>query len=481
MSWFKGIPERPWRITIAAVGGLLVMILIAGVVGFILNRNVERVTNEALRYDVQLEDEGDDLRAAVLDLRHYHRNIHFGGPARKQIDNFEQAYAQLEEEIRELEDIGVRDPDAPQPDEIRRMAEEYYADFRPAIELYGPGPEPSRAFEEASDRGLVRIDEMQQAGTELDELGEQLSGKSLGKVERATTTAKVVLLAVIFGLLLVGAGLAYATVRVVNELRSLYAEQQETTEKLAEANRAKTDFIADVSHELRTPLTVLRGNAQVGLALGSDPDHAQLFDEIVAESKRMSRMVEDLLFLARSDSAAPPLEFETVALASFLAELAGRVEVLARELGAELEAKLEGRGLVKVDRQRIEQAVLILVDNAAKYGPPGGKITLASTVRSGELCVSVEDRGPGIPREELPRIFERFYRLDKARSRRLGGTGLGLPIAKTTVEAHGGRIEAESHLGEGTKISLCLPLLPQPTEDGAELASRPEDRQGQRH
>jgi signal transduction histidine kinase len=142
-----------------------------------------------------------------------------------------------------------------------------------------------------------------------------------------------------------------------------------------------------------------------------------------------------------------------------LAELAGRAEVLARELGAELEMKLEGGGFAEIDRQRIEQAVLILVDNAAKYGPPGGTVTLTSFVRSGELNISVKDRGPGIPKEELPRVFERFYRLDKARSRKLGGTGLGLPIAKTTVEAHGGRIEAVSSLGEGTKISLRLPLL----------------------
>ncbi len=483
MSWFKRIRERPWRITIAAVGGLLVAILIAGVVGLLLNRNVERVTNEALRYDVQLEDEGDDLRAAVLDLRHYHRNIYFGGPTRNHVDNFENAYAQLEEEIRELEDIGVRDPEAPQPDEIRRMAEEYYAVFRPAIELYGPGLEPSEAFEEANDRGRILIDEMAQTGQELDELGEQLSGKSLGKVERATRTARVVLLAVIFGLLLVGAGLAYATVRVVNELRRLYAEQQETLQKLAQANKAKTDFIADVSHELRTPLTVLRGNAQVGLALGSDPDHAQLFEEIVVESKRMTRMVEDLLFLARSDSASLPLEFETVAVAPFLAELAGRAEVLSRERGAVLERKLEGRGLAEMDRQRIEQAVLILVDNAAKYGPDEGTVTLTSFVRSGELHISVEDRGPGIPKEELSRIFERFYRLDKARSRQLGGIGLGLPIAKTTVEAHGGRIEAVSRLGEGTKISLCLPRLatPQPTEGKIGQASVPDGHQPSRH
>src|ERR671917_815678 len=227
MSWFKGIREQPWKITIAAVGGLLVAILIAGIVGFLLNRNVERVTNEALRYDVQLEDEGDDLRAAVLDLRHYHRNIYFGGPSRGGIEDFEEAYAQLEEEIRELEDIGVRDPDAPQPDEIRRMAQEYYEDFRSAVDLY---EEDRAAFEQASDRGLVRIDEMAQAGEELDELGEQLSEESLGEVDRATTTARVVLLAVIFGLLLVGAGLAYVTVRVVNELRPRSAGPEKTTE-----------------------------------------------------------------------------------------------------------------------------------------------------------------------------------------------------------------------------------------------------------
>jgi two-component system sensor histidine kinase VicK len=479
MSWFKGIREQPWRITIMAVGGLLVAILIAGVVGFLLNRNVVRVTDEALRYDVQLEDEGDDLRAAVLDLRHYQRNITFNGPSRNGIEDFERAYAQLEEEIRELEDIGVRDPDAPQPDEVRRMAEEYYADFRPAIRLY---EEDRAAFEEASDRGLIRIDEMAQAGEELDELGEQLSEESLGEVERATTTARVVLLAVIFGLLLVGAGLAYVMVRVVNELRRLYADQQETTEKLAEANRAKTEFIADVSHELRTPLTVLRGNAQVGLALDSDPDHTQLFEEIVAESKRMSRMVEDLLFLARSDSASPPLEFETVAVAPFLTELAGRAEVLTREHGAELERKLEGGGYAEIDRQRIEQAVLVLVDNAAKYGPRGGTVTLASFVRSGELHISVEDRGPGIPEDELPRIFERFYRLDKARSRQLGGTGLGLPIARTIVEAHDGHVEAVSHLGKGTKMTLRLPLLSgtQQREDKVGQASALEDRRSSR-
>jgi two-component system sensor histidine kinase VicK len=112
-----------------------------------------------------------------------------------------------------------------------------------------------------------------------------------------------------------------------------------------------------------------------------------------------------------------------------------------------------------MDRGRVEQAVLILVDNAAKYGPPGGKVSLTSEARSGDLRVTVADEGPGIPEEELTRIFERFYRMDKTRSRKLGGSGLGLPIANTIVEAHGGRIEAESRVGEGTSMSICLPLI----------------------
>jgi two-component system sensor histidine kinase VicK len=158
---------------------------------------------------------------------------------------------------------------------------------------------------------------------------------------------------------------------------------------------------------------------------------------------------------------------------SLLTDLAGRAEILARERGARLETQLGGRGFVEIDRRWIEQAVLILVDNAAKYGPDGGTVTLTSSARYGELRIGVEDHGPGIPEEELPRVFERFYRLDKARSRTLGGSGLGLPIAKTIVEAHGGHIEAVSRLGKGTKMSLCLPLLAGHTKT---LRSFAEDR-----
>ncbi len=459
MSWFKGVRGQPWRITVAAVGGLLVAIAVAGMLGLLLNQNIERTASRALGDEFDLEDEGDDLRVAILDLRHFQRNISLAGPSRGGIEDFEAAYDRLHEEIDELEEVGVQDSDAPQPQEFREMARMYYEDFRPAIALY---EEDRAAFTEASDQGLMRIDEMYAAAEEIEGLGEQLSQESLQDVDRAASTATLVLLAAVGGLLLAGAVLAYSTVRVLNEQRQLYAEQRSAAQKLADSSRAKTEFLADASHELRTPLTVLRGNAELGLTLDREWPHRDLLQEIVGESSRMTEMVEDLLFLARSDSAAP-VEMALVSVADFFEEVASRAEGLARERGVELQTGLlHGEGRFEMDRRRLAQAVLILVDNATKYGArtsdgKDGTITLSSYPTAEELLIEVADEGPGIPEEELPKIFERFYRLDKARSRSMGGTGLGLPIARTIVQAHGGSIEADSTLGEGTLMRIRLP------------------------
>jgi two-component system, OmpR family, sensor histidine kinase VicK len=145
------------------------------------------------------------------------------------------------------------------------------------------------------------------------------------------------------------------------------------------------------------------------------------------ESTQMSRMVEDLLLLARSDSDSLPLEMEVLPAPTFMAEVAGRAEALSRERGASFVAKLSGGGELRADPTSLEQAVLILVDNAAKYSPSGRPVTLLSTTESGELAIRVEDRGPGIPEEELSRVFERFYRADKARERKRGAPGWGSP------------------------------------------------------
>ncbi|CAN5892552.1 hypothetical protein BH18ACT11_BH18ACT11_28830 [soil metagenome] len=243
--------------------------------------------------------------------------------------------------------------------------------------------------------------------------------------------------------------------RHLSVLRDI-TERKRAERAFAEVLRARTEFMANVSHELRTPLTVIRGNAEVGLQLGRECVHEEILEEIVRESGSMSRMVEDLLFLARSDSDSIPLDKQMVSVAWLLDKLALRAEALARERDTSLQTTLSGEGRLRCDAQSIEQAVLVLVDNAAKYSMPGEPITLSSSRRQRELLIEVTDRGPGIPTEELPQIFERFYRGERSSWKQ--GSGLGLAIAKTIVEAHDGSVEAESRLGKGTRMSLRLPL-----------------------
>ncbi|MDP9480551.1 MAG: ATP-binding protein [Actinomycetota bacterium] len=243
---------------------------------------------------------------------------------------------------------------------------------------------------------------------------------------------------------------------VLARLLATQIERQRAEDALAQTLRARTEFLAEVSHQLRTPLTVIHGSAEVGLHLERGCAHEELLREIVKESGSMSRMVEDLLLLARSDSDSLPMIMETVSVAWLLEGLAKRAQALAREQHASLQIALSGEGRLRCDAERIEQAVLVLIDNAARYGPSGGPITLSSSTRTGELLIEVTDQGPGIPPEELPRTFERFYRCENASEKR--GSGLGLPIAKTIAESHGGRLEAESEVGEGTRMSLRLSL-----------------------
>ena len=327
----RRLGQHPRLVAAVAVGSLLLAIVLVSLVGLLMNQRVENITEEAIEYDVELEDRGDDLRVSILDLRHYHRNIVFAGPSRGSIENFEEAYEQVLREIDELEELGVRNPETPQPDQLRRMAREYYETFRPAVDLYDQGADVGgEAFTEESDQALEMLAELEAAAREIDKLGEQRATESLLGVQRAADIEQIALLVVNGGLILVGAMLAYIVVRTVNELRRLYARERESSEALARASQAKTDFLADVSHELRTPLTVLRGNAEVGRLLNGSPAdeeaYGEIFDDILKESERMSRMVDDLMFLARSDSGSLPLEKEKIDAASFLAELSGRGE-----------------------------------------------------------------------------------------------------------------------------------------------------------
>jgi len=233
--------------------------------------------------------------------------------------------------------------------------------------------------------------------------------------------------------------------------------------RLKELENIRKDFVANVSHELRTPLTSIRGFAETLLdgAL-EDKDNNRRFVEIIkSHALRLSDLTMDLLTLATLESESFQLKPETIDLPALVHEVIESFRPLGITKHQELEAVIEaGLPAIKADRDRTRQVLINLLDNAFKFTPEGGKISLEVRLNTEQTGVElhVKDRGIGIPSSDLPRIFERFYRVDKARSREQGGTGLGLAIVKHIVEAHRGHVSVKSTLGQGSDFCVTLPL-----------------------
>src|SRR5437899_4829117 len=224
--------------------------------------------------------------------------------------------------------------------------------------------------------------------------------------------------------------------------------------------KTRRDFIANVSHELRTPLTSIQGYTETLLDSSPDSNHAREFLEIIRKNAaRMSRLTEDLLTLARVESGEQPFDIQPVAPGELLEEAAQSFREIARNQGIEFLVQNSAQTLVSADREAIHQVFSNLIDNALKYGGTGRRIVLGARPRERDVVFFVRDSGPGIPFEHLSRLFERFYRVDKARSRESGGTGLGLAIAKPIVLAHGGTIRAARELNHGSTFLFTLPIV----------------------
>ena len=229
---------------------------------------------------------------------------------------------------------------------------------------------------------------------------------------------------------------------------------------LERLERVRRDFVANVSHELRTPLTAISGYAETLLdgAL-EDPANNRKFVEVIrAHSIRLNNIASDLLTLSELESGRPDLPPEPVPLRAALETAARVVESEARVRGVEIHWGAVDDALVMGHRIRLEQSIVNLLDNAVKFNRPGGEVRIeAVSAGNGQARVVISDTGIGIPSEDQPRIFERFYRVDKARSRAVGGTGLGLSIVKHVIERMGGSVALESQLGKGSKFTITLP------------------------
>jgi len=235
----------------------------------------------------------------------------------------------------------------------------------------------------------------------------------------------------------------------------------EDVSELRRLQRIRTEFIDNLSHELRTPLTTISLLAET-LAADADslpPKAAERVAKIEVETGHLVQMVDELLDLSRIESGIAPEAVDDVDLARLARATADRLRLFAERHGVTLEVEAPPAvPVVRGDRERIGQALLNLLHNAVKFSPPGSVVAIRVTSLGSEVLVAVEDHGQGIPASALPRIFERFYKVDRARTRGAGGTGLGLSIARHVVEAHGGRIWAESVEGVGSTFSFAIPV-----------------------
>jgi signal transduction histidine kinase len=240
-----------------------------------------------------------------------------------------------------------------------------------------------------------------------------------------------------------------------SEVGKLIQAFNETLERLEKLFTAQSRFLADVSHELRTPLTSIRGNVDLIRRMGPD---SESLDAVQSEVDRMIRLVGDLLLLSRAEAGNLPLAKAPVEIDTLLLEVLQQAIVLAQGKVEIRIGNLE-QTVVIGDRDRLKQLLLNLVVNALQYTQAGGRVLLSLRVVDDFVHITISDNGPGIPPEELPHIFDRFYRVEKSRSRSaLGGSGLGLSIAQWIAQSHDGRIEVASEPGKGTTFSVWLPL-----------------------
>jgi heavy metal sensor kinase len=230
-------------------------------------------------------------------------------------------------------------------------------------------------------------------------------------------------------------------------------------DRLDRSFRRQRQFTADASHELRTPLTMLASQIDVALERERTPaDYEELLRSLREDAARMTQLVSELLTLARADAGQQLLTREDLDLGDLASSVVQSMQPLAAQRGVELTEQLQPNAFVSGDQTRLTQLLINLVDNALRYTPSGGRVSVVVTEQDGWVNLRVADTGVGIAAEHVPHLFERFYRADPARARSDGGAGLGLAIAQWITHAHGGQISVDSELGRGTTFSVRLPL-----------------------
>ena len=245
----------------------------------------------------------------------------------------------------------------------------------------------------------------------------------------------------------------------MDELAQLGVSFNQMADKLEKTEAVRRQLIADVAHELRTPLTAIKGSME-GLIDNLLPAEPTTYQQIYREADRLQRLVDDLQDLSRVEAGAFDLQLRSTTIHNLVQTTTAKLDYQYEEKGVQLKIDLPSKlPAVTADEDRISQVLLNLVGNALQYTPPGGRVDIQASIQAEEILVSVSDTGIGISAEHIPHLFTRFYRVDKSRTRASGGSGIGLTIAKHLVEAHGGRLWAESPgRAQGSTFFFTLPL-----------------------
>jgi two-component system, OmpR family, sensor histidine kinase CiaH len=275
----------------------------------------------------------------------------------------------------------------------------------------------------------------------------QISENATGEEQALHELSLLLIGGGVIGILLAALGSLFLAGRALVPIRQAFARQRQ--------------FTADASHELRTPLALIRANAEMMILRGDhlDDENAELVQEIIRETDHLNRMVGDLLTLARADSEMLELRTAPMDFSALVEEVHDDLQRIAASRNIEGSVSLDGPVTVQGDEVRLRQLLLILLDNALKYTDPGGRVHVSLSRADGRARLVVQDTGIGIPPKDIQHIFERFYRVDRAREHESGGTGLGLAIARWIVQAHHGTIKVESELGKGTRFQVELPAI----------------------
>ncbi len=259
-----------------------------------------------------------------------------------------------------------------------------------------------------------------------------------------------------------------------SELTTLALSFNDMLSRMEDAFSRISRYSADIAHELRTPLQNLRNATEVALTRARTPDeYRDVLASCLEECVRLSRLIESLMFIARAENPQTTIQRESVNVSQELEQLADFYSAAASEVGISIAVQVENSIVASLDRDLFQRAVANLIENAIKYSPPGSTIDLSARIIDRALQVDVADSGRGIPPEHLPRVFDRFYRVDQARTKMTGGLGLGLAIVQTIAQLHQGKAEIQSQVGAGTRVRLIFPII-SPLETAKEPTPAPE-------